>query len=285
MSRHLVAQRVLETLKRPFSVGDQDLHLTASIGVAIYPEDGSDVENLLKNADTAMYHAKEAGRNNIQFFTSSMTEHAKMRLDLENRLRVALRSDHLSVHYQPQIDLKTGHIVGAEALGRWNDPELGAIPPSKFIPVAEESGLIVPLGIWVLREACRQAKTWQAEGIRDLSMSVNVSVRQFRETDFIDNVRQVLRETGLEPESLELEITESVIMRNAEETIATLQSLHDLGIKRVPARSTTSEPDTRVSSITSNVSCRSHRLKIDQTFVRDIADDPNDAVIVTATIA
>ena len=278
--RMIVAERILNVLAQPFEIEGNELHVTCSIGVAIYPNDGADAAELLKNADSAMYKAKDEGRNNIQFFTSSMTEHARTRLSLETRLRRALASDELMVYYQPQVDIASGRVVGAEALARWHDPEQGWISPAQFIPIAEDSGLIQPLGDWVLMEACRQGKAWHDAGFGAFTMAVNVSARQFREPDFLHRVSLVLEETGLPANFLELEITETAIMRNAEETIAELQNLNDLGV-----RLAIDDFGTGYSSLSYLKRFPLHRLKIDQSFVRDLTTDPLDSVIVSAMIA
>lgn len=273
----IVAERVRKAINRPLELAGHELHVTCSIGCATYPEDGVDAQTLMRNADTAMYHAKEEGRNNVQFFAPAMTDQARLRLDMESRLRRALHSGLVEVHYQPQIDLETGAIVGVEALARWRDGE-GWISPGRFIPVAEESGLILELGEYVLVEACSQARRWHDEGFA-LSIAVNASARQFRDPQFRTRVRNVLDETGLPPSALELEITESTIMRKASETIDVLTGVKDLGV-----RFAVDDFGTGYSSLSYLKRFPIDRLKIDQSFVGEAPTDAADAAIVTAMI-
>jgi predicted signal transduction protein with EAL and GGDEF domain len=225
-----VARRILKELARPFTLAGHEVFVTASIGIALYPLDGSDAENLLKNADVAMYHAKNQGRNNYQFYTKSMNATSLQRLDLENDLRKALDRNEFLLYYQPTVDVQTGAIIGAEALVRWKHPEKGLISPVEFIPLAEETGLIVPIGEWVLRTACIQNKAWQDAGNKPLRMSVNLSGRQFDQEGLIEVVANALHDSGFDPRYLELEITESTIMKNPEKAATTLQKLKDMGI-------------------------------------------------------
>ncbi|MBV8423648.1 MAG: EAL domain-containing protein, partial [Candidatus Eremiobacteraeota bacterium] len=273
----IVAERVRRAINRPMELAGHELHVTCSIGCATYPEDGVDAPTLMRNADTAMYHAKEEGRNNVQFFTPAMTDQARFRLSLESRLRHALTDGLVEVHYQPQIDLETGTVVGVEALARWRDED-GWVAPSRFISVAEESGLILELGEYVLVEACRQTRRWHDEGFK-LSIAVNASARQFRDPQFRTRVRNVLDETGLPPSSLELEITESTIMRKASETIDVLTGVKDLGV-----RFAVDDFGTGYSSLSYLKRFPIDRLKIDQSFVGEAPTDPADAAIVTAMI-
>jgi EAL domain-containing protein (putative c-di-GMP-specific phosphodiesterase class I) len=234
----------------------------------------------MKNADTAMYHAKELGRNNVQYFTSAMNTAASERLGLENDLHQALRNNELHLHYQPQVRSRDGRIFGVEALARWRHPVHGDIPPLKFIPIAEESGLIEALGGWVLEAACRQLSAWRAEGIEDLRMAVNLSAQQLRSPDLVQAVDALLKRHGLKGSDLELEITESVAMENPERAIDQLQALRDLGIQLA-----IDDFGTGYSSLAYLKRLPIHVLKLDRTFVRDIETDPSDAEISAATLA
>jgi diguanylate cyclase (GGDEF)-like protein/PAS domain S-box-containing protein len=274
-----IAEKILRRLSEPFDVGGHSLGTSFSIGIAVFPDDGRTADALMKNADTAMYHAKENGRNTYRFFTEQMNANALERLQLENHLRQALERGELLLNYQPQVDMETGVILGGEALIRWQSAELGFVPPGRFIPIAEESGLIVPIGRWVLRQACLHAKAWQDAGFTDVAVAVNISPLQFRRDDIVAVVSDVLRETGLAPEYLELEITESLIMQHAESVLDTMQNLKALGV-----RLSIDDFGTGYSSLSYLKRFAVDRLKIDQSFVRDIADDPDDAAIVRAII-
>src|SRR4029077_3058827 len=208
-----------------------DLHVTTSIGVSVFPDDGLDAETLIKNADTAMYQAKENGRQSYQFFKPAMNVRAVERQSIEESLRRALERQELALHYQPKINLKTGEISGAEALIRWTHPTRGPVPPGHFIPVAEDCGLILPIGNWVLREACKQAREWLDEGLPLGTMAVNISAMEFRQENFLEGVFAFLKETGLNPRSLELELTESVLMKRAEFTSSIFQTLKSSGVR------------------------------------------------------
>jgi len=275
-----VARRILKELARPFTLAGHEVFVTASIGIALYPLDGSDAENLLKNADVAMYHAKNQGRNNYQFYTKSMNATSLQRLDLENDLRKALDRSEFLLYYQPTVDVQTGAIIGAEALVRWKHPEKGMISPVEFIPLAEETGLIVPLGEWVLRTACIQNKAWQDAGNKPLRMSVNLSSRQFDQEGLIEAVSNALRDSGFDPRYLELEITESTIMKNPEKAATTLQKLKDMGICL-----SIDDFGTGYSSLGNLRRFPLDTLKIDRSFVINITTDSDDAAITTAIIA
>ena len=223
---------MLQAVAQPHSIDQHDLHVTTSIGVSVYPEDGLDAETLIKNADTAMYQAKENGRQSFQFFKPAMNARAVERQSIEEGLRRALERQEFALHYQPKIDLMTGAITGAEALLRWTHPTRGSVSPVDFIPVAEDCGLILPIGAWVLREACAQARAWTDAGLPAITMAVNVSAIEFRDENFLDGLFAVLNETGLDPRSLELELTESVLMKHAASTAAILQTLREAGIQR-----------------------------------------------------
>ena len=275
-----VAEKILETLKVPVRLESRELVVTASIGISLYPEDGFDVESLIKNADTAMYRAKEQGRDNFQLYTHAMNETAVERLGLENSLRKALPGGQLVLHYQPLLDLTTGKVHGVEALLRWNHPERGLMLPSEFLNIAEVTSLIVPMGPWTLRTACARARAWQEQGEPALTVSVNLSARQFQQPDLVAQVKRALDETGLPPSSLDLEITETHAMQNAEATIMTLRELKRLGVQ-------ISIDDFGIgySSLSYLKRLPIDTLKIDQSFVRDITTDPDDAAIATAVIA
>jgi diguanylate cyclase (GGDEF)-like protein len=227
----IVADRIREELSKPHQLAGHKFIVTPSIGISVFPQDGEDVGVLLKNADMAMYFAKRTGRNNVQFFNTSMSEAALLRMNLENELRHAIERNEMTLHYQPLLDLATGKVTGLEALLRWQNFTLGNVPPLDFIPVAEDSGLILPIGEWVLRKACRQAKSWRDEGLCLERIAVNVSVLQFNQTNFPDRVKKILQETNLEPSILELEITESVLMKNADVTTDTLNRLKAIGVQ------------------------------------------------------
>jgi diguanylate cyclase (GGDEF)-like protein len=274
-----VAARILAELAKPFTVSGHQLPAEASIGIALYPDDGDNAQTLMRNADTAMYHAKESGRANHQFFSTQMTERVSRRLSTETSLRRALERGEFALHYQPLVELASGRIDGAEALVRWPQPDRRLVSPIEFIPVAEETGLIVPLGEWVLREACTQAQAWQARrpGLR---IAVNLSGRQFRQKDLVGMIEQVLRETGLAPTLLELELTEGILMHHAEDTVHTLARLDEMGV-----RLAIDDFGTGYSSLSYLKRFPIHTLKIDRSFVQDISTDPDDAAIVTAIVA
>jgi diguanylate cyclase (GGDEF)-like protein/PAS domain S-box-containing protein len=273
-------ERVRASISEPVWLDGTELYVGCSMGASLFPQDGDDAETLMKKADLAMYRAKDMGRNTFQFFQPEMNVSAGARLNMERRLRRALRDNEFLLHYQPQVDIETGKVVGMEALVRWHDPEVGLIPPSQFIPVAEESGLIGPLSEWVLREACRQNKAWQDEGLPPARVSVNLSARQFQQHDIARLVLQVLEETGLEPQYLELELTESTIMRNAEEAVTMLNELHALGIGLA-----IDDFGTGYSSLSYLKRFPVDRLKIDRSFVSDIGESSDDETITSAIIA
>ena len=262
-----VMHRILNRVSEPMTIGDQELCITCSAGVSVYPQDGPDVESLLKNADVAMYRAKERGRNNFQFYTSEMNARANERLALEHNLRRAMERNELLLHYQPKIDVASGRIVGAEALVRWNHPEWGLVQPDRFIPIAEETGLIVPIGEWVLRTACKQNRAWHDAGLPRGAMSVNLSARQFRQETLVKTVGQILSATGMAAEYLEMELTESMVMHNAEAAILSLRGLKSLGV-----RVSVDDFGAGYSSLSYLRRLPIDTLKIDQSFVHDIAD-------------
>ena len=276
----LVATRILDALPTPIRVAGHEISTTASIGIAVFPDDGDDVETLVKHADRAMYHAKESGRNNFQFFEESMNAGAMRRLTLESHLRNALEADQMRLVYQPLIDATSGETLGVEALARWTDPELGAVSPREFIPLAEETGLIVALGDWVLREACAQTEAWREAGHGPLRMSVNVSTRQFGDRDLIARVANALRETKLDPSLLELEITESVLLQDDEGTARVLRDLRAMGL-----RVALDDFGTGYSSLSYLARFPLDTLKLDRALVRDLPTSPSARGIATAVIS
>ena len=274
-----VAAKILDQLDPAFDVDGQQLRTSFSIGVALFPEDGPNPETLMKNADTAMYHAKESGRNTYRFFDERMNVNTLERLQLENGLRQALTRHELQLAYQAQVDLVSGRIIGLEALLRWASESLGNVPPSRFIPLAEECGLIIPIGDWVLREACRQARQWQDAGLAPVPVGVNLSALQFRRSDIVAGVAAALDESGLAGHWLELELTESLLMESGPDVILTLGKLKALGV-----RLSIDDFGTGYSSLAYLKRFPVDRLKIDQSFVRDLAQDPDDAVIIRTII-
>ncbi len=274
-----VAQKIVDAISKPFSLMGQEFFITISMGISIFPNDGQDAQTLVKNAYAAMYRAKEQGRNHYQHYSPAMNVRTLERLALESNLRHALERKELLLHYQPRVDLETGRITGVEALLRWQYPDLGLVSPSQFIPLAEETGLIIPIGEWVLRTACAQNKLWQSMGLSPVRVSVNLSARQFEQRNLVETIGRVIKETGLDPNYLELELTEGLIMKNAEITIATLRSLHEMGIQI-----SIDDFGTGYSSLSYLKRFPIHALKIDQSFVRDIITDPDGTVIVTAII-
>ncbi len=272
-------QRIVDSFSLPFAIDDRDIYVTASVGVALYPQDAQDPESLMKSAELAMYRAKECGRNTYQLYTAEMQTMVTERMALEGMLRRALERGELSLHYQPQVDLHTNRVFGCEALIRWNQAELGMIGPVKFIPLAESTGLIVPIGEWVVRTACMQLKAWQLAGLPAVSVAVNISARQFHNSNLLHAVKQILAETGLDPALLELEVTEGVIMHDAQNVIADLQAFRDMGVKL-----SIDDFGTGYSSLSYLKRFPVDRLKIDQSFVRDIVSDGDDAAIAQAVI-
>ena len=275
-----VAGKILTTLEKPFNLGGQEVFITASIGITFFPEDGTSAEELLKNADTAMYSAKETGRNKFRMFSRDLNEKALNRLAIETGLRYAIDKKELILHYQPKFTLDTGLLTGFEALIRWDHPEWGLVPPNRFIPLAEETGLIIPVGDWVLRTACTQCKTWMDMGMTPVKMAVNVSVRQFNQPGFARKVHDILIETGFNPLLLELEITESHIMSNPEEVIRIIGQLKELGISiAIDDFGTGYSSLMQIKRIPLNV------LKIDKNFIKGINREINDEVIISTIIS
>jgi diguanylate cyclase (GGDEF)-like protein/PAS domain S-box-containing protein len=276
----LTAEKILEQLTMPHMVGKCQLYITTSIGISVYPHDGLDAETLLKSADTAMYHAKQKGRNNYQFFKNEMNTHAVQRLVIEADLRVALEKKQFMLHYQPKFNLATNKISGVECLLRWQHPEWGEVSPDKFISIAEDTGLIIPIGYWVLREACQQAKQWLDNHLPAVTIAINISAKEFLQKDFVNGVRKVLAETQLPAHHLELEITESVLMRDAESSTAILLQLKQMGIKLA-----VDDFGTGYSSLSYLQQFPIDMLKIDQSFVHHIASASDEGVIVSAIIS
>lgn len=273
------AQKVLSVVSRPFAIDGHQLGVTCSIGVSVFPHDGSDTESLIKRADFAMYRAKNQGKANYQHFDITVVSQAPKQASFENDLRKAIVNHELRIHFQPQVSLATGQITGVEALVRWQHPEFGLLPPSEFIPLAEETGLIVPLGEWVLRSACIQNKVWQVAGYEPLPVAINLSARQFREIGLPETVARVLHETGLSPNFLTLEITETNAMQDVEYTISTLEVLKDMGLGIA-----LDDFGTGHSSLSYLKRFPIDLLKIDKSFIQDVPDDPDDACIITAMV-
>ncbi|MDQ2070697.1 EAL domain-containing protein [Natronospira bacteriovora] len=275
----VVAEKLLNSLDRPVDVSGHELKLSVSIGIARYPDDGSDVATLIQHADTAMYQAKEAGRDNLKFFESRMNEEARERLYLESGIRRALDRREFILHYQPQVDVRSGRVVGAEALVRWNHPDKGLLMPGTFIPAAERSGLVVPLGKQVFRSACIQQVRWHEAGWQDLDVSINISALQFERPDFLGFIREILLETGTDPTHLKLELTESALMELSEELVDRLRTIRDLGL-------TLSLDDfgTGYSSLSYLKRLPITQIKLDRSFVMDLPDDPEDAAIAETAI-
>jgi len=276
----LVAQKILNVMSHSFQVEGHEVHVTPSIGIAMYPSDATDADSLIKKADTAMYHAKEQGRNTFKFYLENTNINTLERLKLENDLRKALEKGELLVYYQPLIDQNTEQIISMEALVRWQHPSMGMIYPAKFIPIAEETGLIIPLGEWVLTTACTQTRIWHDAGFSTLRIMVNLSARQFKQQNLVNTIRQVLQKTGLDPHYLELELTEGIIMQN---NMAILKTLHEL--KALGILLSIDDFGTEYSSLSYLKRFPIDTLKIDRSFVQDITTNPDDAAIVTAIIA
>jgi len=275
-----IANKIRESISLPIRINEHELSITCSIGISIFPRDGEDVQTLLRNADGAMYRAKEQGCNTFQFYTGEMNARSLARMTMEKHLRRAMENNELSLHYQPQVSLLTGHVSGMEALLRWQSPELGPVSPASFIPLAEETGLIEQIGEWVVRTACAQNRAWQDAGLPQLSVAVNISARQFRLSNIVGSIGRALRETGLEPRFLELEITESMVMQDVERVSAILNELKGLGVLLAM-----DDFGTGYSSLSYLKRFPFDVLKIDRSFVRDITSDPDSAAIAKTVIA
>jgi len=271
--------RLVAAIANPLDVEGHEIITSCSVGISLYPSDGVDGDTLLKHADTAMYEAKADGRGNFRFFSAAMNAELSQRMKIEAGLRRALEREEFVLHFQPRIGLRSGAIEGLEALVRWNSPESGLVAPARFIPVAEDSGLIVPIGHWVLRAACSRLRDWHALGAGRINVSVNISPRQFKRPELVESIQRILAETGLEPGFLELEVTESLVMENAEDFVARLNALKALGVEI-----SVDDFGTGYSSLNYLKRFPVDRLKIDQSFVRDITDDQDDATIVKAIV-
>jgi diguanylate cyclase (GGDEF)-like protein len=275
-----VAQKILASLARPFFVGGQEFLMSASIGISTFPDDGKDAETLLKNADIAMYRAKDQGRNNYQFYSAEMNKHTFERLAMESSLRRAIERNEFLLHYQPKLDLRTGAIGGVEALIRWQHPDLGMVPPIQFIKLAEETGLIVEIGEWVLKTACEQNKQWRDQGIPPMRVAVNLSARQFAQKTLVSDVARTIAQSGLTPDCLELEITESLVMDNPESAAETLHKLKNMGISL-----SIDDFGTGFSSLAYLKRFPIDCIKIDRSFIKDIPTEADDMAITRGIIA
>ena len=275
-----VAGELLSALSQPLQLSGHECQTSASIGIAMYPDDGSDVQALTKNADMAMYLAKEDGKNGFRFFSKEIKTQSIERLTLENALRRALERDQFSLHYQPKVDMVSGQITGVEALLRWMHPELGQVSPGQFIPLAEETGLIVPIGRWVLGEACKQNMAWQRRGLRPVTMAVNLSPRQFADEHLLHDVDEALLASGMSPVLLQLEVTESMVMRNVSRAIRVLDAIQNRGI-----RLAIDDFGTGYSSMSLMKQFPIDTIKVDRSFVRDLAHDTEDQAIAQAIIS
>ncbi len=274
-----VAEKLLAVLVAPESIGGHELHVAASIGISVYPDDGANAETVMQNADTAMYHAKESGRNKYQFFTAEMNSQAVARLAIEGRLHRALILGEFELYYQPKTDLASGAMTGAEALIRWQDPDLGQIQPNQFVGVAEECGLILPIGRWVFGEACRQIREWLNAGLPVVPVAVNISAVEFRHKDFLAGFARILADSGVAPGYIQIELTESLLIHDAESSMAMLCGLRDMGVQLA-----IDDFGTGYSNLSYLKRFPIDTIKIDQSFVRDIATDADDACIVAAVI-
>jgi EAL domain-containing protein (putative c-di-GMP-specific phosphodiesterase class I) len=275
----LTAQKILTTLEKPHNIDGRDINISGSIGISIYPDDAQDVETLIKNADTAMFYAKENGRNNYKFFGQDMNILAVEAQSIKVSLRRALARQEFVLHYQPKINLRGGEIVGVEALIRWQHPEQGLLLPGQFMPIADECGLIQQIDRWVLREACSQIRSWQQAGLPPITVAVNTSSQEFRTQDFLENIQTTLVDTGLEPRYLELELTESVLMHNIKSTYSVLDALADRGVNIA-----VDNYGTGFSSLSYLNEFPINTLKIDRSFVHQMTNDPNHAAIVSSMI-
>lgn len=273
-------ERIFKSIQQPFHLNEQEIHASASIGISLYPCDGDTVENLMKQAETAMYKAKQMGRNNYKFFTPDMNEKISNQMIMETALRKAIERDELLLYYQPQVSIMTRQIVGMEALIRWQHPQLGLVSPAQIIPMAEETGLIVPIGEWVLRTACKQVKRWQDEGSPALKLSVNLSLLQFNQDNLIQVIESILEESNFNPSLLELEITESIALHNEKQVINKLKDLRALGIKIA-----IDDFGTGYSSLSYLKKFPINTLKIDKVFIRDIMEDSEDEALIAAIIS
>jgi len=276
----LSAQKIVDIFSLPFAPSSQEIYVTPSMGITIYPMDGHDSDSLLKNADAAMYSAKEYGRNHFRFYTPDMNALAIERFAMEGALRRAMEREEFTLHYQPQVDIKSGRLIGVEALLRWNHPERGLVPPNEFIPLLEDNNLIIPVGEWVLRTACAQCRAWEDAGLPPLRMAVNLSVRQFSQDNLVEMIDSILQETGISPKLLELELTEGLLMENTSKASMILGQIKSRGVLVA-----IDDFGTGYSSLSYLKRFPIDRLKIDRSFVRDIITDSNDAAIAVAIIS
>ena len=276
----VVAQKILDTLSQPFNLHNHEVFISVSIGLTLYPNDDENADNLLRNADSAMYRAKEYGRNNYQFYVADMNVKARARLMLESQLRRALDRDEFTLYYQPRVDLFSGKVIGAEALLRWRHPDMGLVPPVQFIPILEETGMIIPVGDWVLQQASQQNRAWQDQGLTPIRMAVNLSVRQFIQKDLAGTILKIIERAGLAPKYLELEITEDLFLEQNQTNIITLTKLRNSGI-----HISIDDFGTGYSSLSYLKRLPIDTLKIDQSFLRDIENDPDNKAITSAIIA
>jgi len=273
-------RKLQAAISAPIRLEGHDITVTVSIGIASYPDDGDDADTLLGNADAAMYRAKEIGRDNFQFYTAELNTKVHSKFLLQEELRTAVARSEFVLHYQPQVDLRTGSVFAVEALVRWNHPRLGLVPPLKFIPIAEESGLIVPIGDWVLNEACRQNKAWQDSGLPPMAVCINVSARQFKERNLVARVANALTQTGLDAKFLEIEVTESLIMQDLDLAIATMNDLQRLGVQL-----SIDDFGTGYSSLSALKTFPVSRLKIDKSFIDGLLANENDKAVTSAVIS
>jgi len=273
-----IAQKIISSFAKPFKIEDQEIFITGSMGIALCPNDGKDVETLLRKTDIALQQSKTSGRNMYRFYLKEMNTKVSKWLSLETDLHYALEKGELSLYYQPRVDLQSRQIVGTEALIRWNHPKLGFVPPLQFIPLAEETGLIESIGKWVLLTACKTGKEWQDAGYNDIQVSVNLSARQFHQKDFVKTVEDILQQTSFDPHSLELELTESMLM-DMDLVLSPLQNLYDMGIQI-----SIDDFGTGFSSLSYLKKLPITKVKIDQSFIREIVTDPSDAAIVRAIV-
>jgi diguanylate cyclase (GGDEF)-like protein len=276
----VVADKILADLARPVEIGGHEIHVTPSIGISHYPNDATDVHQLLKHADNAMYQAKDAGRNTIRFFTNDLNFLLSKRLEIESRLRKAIENEEFFLRYQPQVDLDSGRISGMEALIRWNDPQKGEVFPKDFIFIAEELGLIVPIGEWVFRTACRQLRQWEIDGLPPVTVSINISPRQFMSRHLVPNLLSIVKETGADPHRIELEITETMIMRNVEQSIETLSKLRATGMLVA-----VDDFGVGYSSLSQLKRLPASSMKIDRSFIMNLPGDTSSGSITEAIIA
>jgi EAL domain-containing protein (putative c-di-GMP-specific phosphodiesterase class I) len=274
-----VARKVLAAVTQPNSLKGQECRVSASVGICIFPDNADDEASLMKGADIAMYEAKREGRNAFRYFSTDAPPQSPLRLRMASNLRVAIERDEFTLHFQPKIDLQSGRITGAEALLRWTNAELGCVPPGDFIPLAEETGLMLPIGRWVLHRACEQHMAWRQQGLPPIPLAVNLSPRQFADADLLPDIERALRDTGMPPQALELEVTEGVVINNPEKALATLKS-----IKRMGVRLAIDDFGTGYSSLGQLKRFPIDTLKIDRSFVRDLPDDAHDSAIVEAIV-